>query len=148
MLSAEKSVRFAKEDLSQAGKLETSSFGTDSDLQDSETLRGSKGRAQGSQGDGLSECGSHSSKLKRKQTLSQAFSFDENGGDGATRSTSTELNVSIHKIAIKVMSETCEQKEAGENVPVILLEIKDAEVQVMMENNGRDVALDLGIHTV
>ena len=48
VLSSNKSVRFAKEDLSQAGKLETSSFGTDSDLQDSNSLRESKGRAQAS----------------------------------------------------------------------------------------------------
>jgi len=49
---------------------------------------------------------------------------------------------------IKIMSETCEQKEAGENVPIILLEIKQVNAQVMLEKNGQDVALDLGVQTI
>jgi len=74
MHTAERSLRFAKAGVGQAAKLETSSFGTDSDLQDSEALRDSKGKAQASLGEAGSELPSQSSKLKRKQTLSQAFS--------------------------------------------------------------------------
>ena len=57
--------------------------------------------------DVLSEFGSNNSKLKRKQTLSQAFSFDENGAASAERSASTELNFAVKKVTVKVMSETC-----------------------------------------
>jgi hypothetical protein len=64
-LSAEKTVKFDQQMDLKNDKNETSSFGTDSEFEDSSALKTSKGRTNLFQSEEKSDAGSHISKIKR-----------------------------------------------------------------------------------